>query len=102
MVSILQSKRPERPEHPTFTEELWSLTQRCWDDAQDSRPQATEVLGTLEVLTCRRLASPTLTNPERIRLINALFSDHNWTKVVNHVYQDYAQDFLDMVDEVRR
>jgi hypothetical protein len=99
MVSILKKDRPERPEHPTFTEELWSLMQHCWDDAQDSRPQATEVLGTLEILTCRRLASPALTNPERICLINAIFSDHNWSKVINNVCNDFAQDFLDAVDE---
>jgi hypothetical protein len=102
MVAILQGKRPERPTHRTFTDDLWSLMQRCWNHDKDLRPSASEVLGALEVLTCRRLASQTLTKPERICLINTLFSDHNWTKVVNHVYQDYAQDFLDVVDEVRR
>jgi hypothetical protein len=99
---ILEHKRPEQPTHPTFSEDLWSLMQRCWDEAQDLRPQTSEVLGTLEVLTCRRLASPTLTKPERICLINAIFSDHNWTKVINHVYNDFAQDFLEAVDEVSR
>jgi hypothetical protein len=76
--------------------------QRCWNDDHNSRPPALEVLGTLEALTCKHLASPTLTNPERICLINAIFSDHNWAKVIDHVYNDYAQDFLDVVDKVRR
>lgn len=70
VVSILQGKRPERPEHPSFTDELWSLVQRCWDDAPHSRPPTSEVLGTLEVLTWRRLASDTPINPavaERVK-----------------------------------
>jgi serine/threonine protein kinase len=102
MVSLMQGKRPERPTYRTFTEKLWLLMQRCWHDAHDSRPSATEVLGTLEVLTCKRLTSPTLTNPERIYLINTIFSDHNWSKVINHVDEDYAQVFLGVVDEVSR
>jgi hypothetical protein len=99
MVAILQGRRPERPTHQTFTEDLWSLMQRCWDHAEDLRPPASEVLGALEV---RRLADQTLTKPERICLINAMFSDHNWTKVANHVCRDFAQDFLDVVDKARR
>jgi hypothetical protein len=101
MVFIMQGKRPERPTYRTFTEDSWLLMQRCWLDAHDSRPPATEVLESLEALTCKRLISHTLTNHERICLINAIFSDHNWTKVIDHVCNDYAQDFLDVVDEVR-
>jgi serine/threonine protein kinase len=100
MESILRGRHPERPTHPTFTEDLWSLVQRCWNHAEGLLPPASEVLGTLEVLACRRLASSTLTKPERIFLINAIFSDHNWSKVIDHVYNDFAQDFLDTVNEV--
>jgi hypothetical protein len=99
MASILQSGRPERPKHSTFTEELWSLMQRCWNHDKDLRPSASEVLGELEVLTCRRLAGAALTNPGRVCLINAAFSDHNWSKVINNVCNEFAQGFLDAVDE---
>ena len=101
-MSILQGKRPERPEHPTFSDELWSLIQRCWDDAPNSRPPASSVLETLEVLTCGQLANHVLTRPEGIRLINAMFSDHDWTRVITHVGHDHAQDFLDAVYGVGR
>jgi serine/threonine protein kinase len=102
IVSIMRGKRPERPTHPTFTEDLWLLMRRCWDDDHNLRPQASEVLETLEVLTCRRLTSHTFTRPQRICLIKEIFLDYNWTKVIDHVYDDYAQDFLDAVDEVKR
>jgi hypothetical protein len=99
-VLILQGERPDRPTDQAFMEDMWLLMQRCWDGSPDPRPPASEVLGTLEVLICRRLASHALTNPERICLINVIFSDHTWTKVINHVHKDYAQDFLDAVDVV--
>lgn len=54
IVSILQRKRPERPTHPMFTEELWSLMQRCWDHGHNSRPTAPAVVGILEGVLIRR------------------------------------------------
>ena len=97
---ILQHKRPERPTHSAFSEDLWLLMQRCWGHEKDLRPPASEVLGTLEGLACKRLASQDLTEPQRIRLINAIFSDHNWSKVINHVHTDYAQGFLNVAEQV--
>ena len=99
---IVQGKRPERPEHPAFTDELWSLMKCCWKVTPNLRPTSSEVLGALEVLTCRRLAGHHLTRPQHISLINAVFSDHNWSKVINHVEDDCTQDFLNVVDEVNR
>lgn len=100
VVSILRGHRPGRPVDPTFSHDLWSLTQRCWDGPHDSRPSVSDVLGTLDVLACRHLAGHTLTGPQSICLINAIFSDHDWSKVIDRVSGDYAQDFLDEVDEV--
>jgi len=47
MLAITQGKRPPRPTHPTFTENLWTLMQRCWDPDPHSRPEISEVLQTL-------------------------------------------------------
>lgn len=44
VMTIIQGGRPQRPTHPTFTENLWSLMQRCWDQDPHLRPQVTEVL----------------------------------------------------------
>ena len=49
--SILEGKRPLRPSHPTFTADLWTLTQRCWDQDPHLRPEASEVLQTLLTLS---------------------------------------------------
>ena len=44
MLAIIQGRRPERPTHPTFTENLWSLMQRCWDHDPQLRPEVSEAL----------------------------------------------------------
>ena len=43
----MEGKRPPRPVHPTLTEDLWMLIQRCWDPEPDSRPETSEVLNIL-------------------------------------------------------
>ena len=47
MLAIMQNERPPRPTHPTFTEKLWTLMQRCWDHDPHLRP---DVSGVLQVL----------------------------------------------------
>ena len=47
MLDITQGRRPPRPTHPTCTEELWLLVQRCWDHEPRSRPEMSEVLQAL-------------------------------------------------------
>lgn len=51
IVLVLGRERPRRPTHPVFTEDLWSLMQCCWDHNHNSRPTASKVLGSLEVVT---------------------------------------------------
>jgi len=41
---ILDGKRPPRPKHPAFTEDLWRLMQNCWDQDPQSRPAVSNVL----------------------------------------------------------
>ena len=47
MLGIMQNERPQRPTHPTFTENLWTLMQRCWDRDPHLRPEVSEVLQVL-------------------------------------------------------
>ena len=42
--AVLEGKRPSRPTHNTFTDNLWMLTNRCWDQEPKLRPEMTEVL----------------------------------------------------------
>lgn len=48
-MSIAQGNRPPRPVHPSFTVDLWSLMQLCWDQHPHSRPEAAGVLQALLV-----------------------------------------------------
>ena len=47
MRSIMAGGRPRRPDHPGFTEQIWALTQRCWDKEAESRPEIQEVVKAL-------------------------------------------------------
>lgn len=47
LLAIMNGKRPSRPSHPDFTDELWTLTQRCWDQDPHLRFEVTEVLKVL-------------------------------------------------------
>ena len=41
--AVLRGDRPSRPVHPSCTDGLWALTQRCWDQDPGSRPDILEV-----------------------------------------------------------
>jgi len=43
-LAIVEGKRPQQPTHPAFTEDLWALVQRCWDQDPHLRPEVPEVL----------------------------------------------------------
>ena len=47
VMAVWEGKRPPRPAHPTCTDSLWALIQRCWDQDSGSRPEIPEVLQTL-------------------------------------------------------
>lgn len=44
MSAITAGGRPPRPTHSAFTDELWMLTQRCWAQEPQSRPEVSEAL----------------------------------------------------------
>ena len=54
MWATTQGRRPLRPTHPTFTGDLWTLMQRCWDHDPRLRPDASEVL---------RVLTPSVSDP---------------------------------------
>jgi len=47
MKSVISGTRPPRPAHPTFTDDLWMLVQRCWGHDPHLRPDVSEVLNRL-------------------------------------------------------
>jgi len=51
MVTIIQGERPPRPTHPTLTDGLWQLMQRCWDQDRYNRPPILEVSKALHSTT---------------------------------------------------
>jgi len=47
VLAIMNGTRPFKPTHPDFTDELWALMQRCWNEIPHSRPEVSEVLKVL-------------------------------------------------------
>ena len=46
---IVTGMRPERPDHPNLTNQLWKLTQRCWAEKPQDRPQIDSAIELLSV-----------------------------------------------------
>ena len=42
-MAVWEGKRPPRPAHPSCTDCLWTLIQRCWVQEPRSRPEIHEV-----------------------------------------------------------
>ena len=96
-VRITQGERPPRPTHPTLTEDLWILMQRCWNHDPKLRPNASEVLQAVTLSLCRRFVNWTLPTYERARLITAVFSKPNQVKMARRVPSEEAQDLVDVI-----
>ncbi|KAF9643686.1 kinase-like protein [Thelephora ganbajun] len=102
--AIMQGERPPRPIHPTFTEDLGTLMQRCWDHDPHLRPTASEVLEVLltpaDSQAWKQLISHTLSTSERISLITSIFSDRNEVEVLRNLSGNDAQALINVIDEV--
>ena len=55
-LAILDEKRPARPTHPSLTNKLWALMERCWNRDPLLRPVMSEVLETLRDLSVSLLS----------------------------------------------
>ena len=55
--AIKAGKRPIRPTHQAFTNELWALTEHCWDPVPELRPEISAVFETLRGLLVSFLSS---------------------------------------------
>ena len=54
MFAIAQGRRPPRPTHPIFIENLWTLMQRCWNHDPNLRPEVSEASRVLLTLLVSR------------------------------------------------
>jgi hypothetical protein len=50
IANIMGGKRPDRPNHTSFTDSLWELTQQCWKVAPSDRPNVEQVVEVLKKL----------------------------------------------------
>ena len=101
LLSVMQGNRPLRPTLPSFTTDLWSLTQRCWAQEPLSRPMISDVVMEIFTLSIRdRLIGRT---PATHQLISPVVMDilgNGQAKAAMDLSQDDAQILIDVVDEV--
>jgi len=83
-MAIVQGKRPPRPTHPTFTEDLWVLMQHCWVQDPHQRPEVTEVLETLHGLL---VSSPPLQWLRHLDRSSLMFHDQLCNILYGEAYQ---------------
>ena len=57
ITSIMDGRRPERPNHSGFTDHLWELTRKCLAQEPLDRPNVEQVLGALKRLPVFPLSS---------------------------------------------
>jgi len=53
-VGVLCGNRPGRPAHPSVTDGLWDLVERCWKREPECRPGISEVVLCLRTTSVRR------------------------------------------------
>jgi len=124
MLAITEGRRPPRPTHPAFTDNLWALMQRCWNQDPHLRPEVSEAVQVLltplvsyslwqsctyllnrgtvgsDLPAWKRLTSFPLSVHERTALITSIFSERDKVEVVGNLSRDDAQAFIDVIDEV--
>ena len=44
---VIDGERPQRPENPSFTDDLWKTLKKCWSSQPEDRPTAKAVLDCL-------------------------------------------------------
>ena len=57
-VEVLSGRQPERPNHPGLTDDLWGLTQSCWEQESLLRPGILEMVDRLRHISIAREGRP--------------------------------------------
>ena len=106
-LAIVEGKRPQQPTHPTFTEDLWALVRRCWDQDPRLRPEVPEVLNVLRSLSG---SHPFLQQLRRLDSSLSGFHDQLTKVLYGEDYQQHAPNLqsddlvwlIDYLDKVCR
>ena len=104
-LAIVQGGRPPQPTHPAFTEDVWALMQRCWDQGPRLRPEVQEVSKVLQASSASRPFLQQLRLLDRSlsgfhdQLTKVLYGEGYQQRVANSQGDDlvWLVDYLDRV-----
>ena len=92
---VFNDKRPQRPmdsERLGFTNEVWELLRRCWENKSYARPSIEEVS------TCLERATETWV----VNVPAFLLASKAGVRQAMDMKEDQAQDFVNNLEEVRK
>jgi hypothetical protein len=104
-VAIMQGNRPPRPTHQAFSDELWTLTQRCWDQESSLRPEVAEVFQALfssALSKLRRLSELGMVSHEFELALAQFYESTGYQDRVDSLHGAGLKDFVDFLDTVRQ
>lgn len=103
-VAIMQGNRPPRPTHQAFSDELWTLTQRCWDQKPCLRPEVAEVFQALSSCAfnkLRRLSKLGIASHEFELALAQFYESTGYQDRVDSLHGAGLKNFVDFLDTVR-
>lgn len=94
--------RPERPDDPLLTDDVWDLITKCWKSEAYDRPVIGEVL---QVLTRSLLRSlhQFIESPLELQVALSQFYDSTgWMTCIEHLDKAKLGRFVNFLDDVSR
>ena len=91
--SIIARRHPKRPTHPSFTDRLWALAQRCWKQEPRDRPRMGRLIQQLSVFRQHIFgdASPAT--------LSGSSGTHDPAKLYNMAESQPSQELINNIDK---
>lgn len=102
---IIQGKRPPRSPNPILTDDLWALTQRCWDQQPQLRPQMAEILKAVPGSVSekfRRIHEFSESSPEFRLALDRLYGSIKSEDYITHLHGTALEEFINFLGGVSR
>ena len=102
IIKIIEGERPPRPADPTLPDDVWELTQKCWDQKQRSRPEMKTVLQSLAPSLLRSLYQFPKSSLEFQVALNQFYDSTERKGCIDRLHGAELKEFVNFLDDVRK